>query len=1367
MNEYFVNEKLDKIWLVCKYVDGLNYPLWKMHMAPEYKPKHFVPSASLAEVEAFISWPGFNEPTALSANKATDKESPQLWHQRLGHIRMKDLHKLMTNDMIDGITISAKSVAKHDSTKCQTCIMAKRRRSKLTKPRTPSDKPLHTCHSDIQGPFHCTTIAGGKYMVSLVDEATTHGDVSVTKTKDAAVDELRRMILVWEAKTQKKCCVLFTDRGGEYANHRLKEWCLAKSIDHQFSVPRTPEQNGRAERFNQTITNICRALLFYYKLKDSLWGHAMIYACMIYNIMINKKLGMTRYEAFHGVVPNVANYRTFGCKVYGHVPHTARKKLEPKYQLGIFLGPETEGPGYKVLTYNDKLKRDKYQVRIFRDIVTYESLPKVTGVQDESQLHWGGQIDLPEGEDVPEAQPDLEPLTGVPDPQVSQETHGVVDERQLALLMPGSEERVFELDLVDGPAHNPAHPAPQDVVSDPEVAMQQPNTPCDVGGDGRPQRQNVVSSQSPTQQGAKVPSAVDTVVHDPVTPIRNDKAVPTETSVPDKSVAKSQRDARALARADGQPPAVDRQRSTDSGPPLGQPPAVDRQRSTDSGPPLGRPPVHPVVREPVPAPPKRKLVAKRMVKIPDAAVPDSAPPKKVHFELPGEGRILRSRAKSPPPPPPTTKKQKATPKPVGVPLPAPKPVGVPIPTVKPVGVSNTPAPTVGTPLPTAPVTKSILRTSGAIRPRRTSTPLSSVLPSAKINGILRHGVGFLATSCGVELPRGFTFVTPTAFSVQAPFDPPDLGAYDIKGLEKVDLVTGLMRHFNIEPAKTGPIPVIGDPTKIPIPNTLKKAMATPYAKQWAEATVEEWLSLVGNNTWTLVEKKPLMKVIPCKWVYTIKTDGKGKFDRFKARLVAGGHRQTEGVDYNETYAPVTKNATVRTLLAVAAHRAWDVQQIDIKTAFLHGKMDTEVHMLQPPGFVDGVENVVRVDKSMYGFKQAPRIWYELLNETLQKLGFVPMSADSSFWVKEDKYNTVYLTSVVDDMLVTSDDPVLTKSVIDQILKVFPGTKGGRAHYYNGFKITWLDAQHAVILSQPKHIQAMVDKFCLLENLSKEHLVPVEGGTRLCRLGIVNQGESPLLDTTIYKYRELIGGLSYVACGCRPDICFIVNQLARYANAPRVAHWDLAIRVLRYLKGTINWGISLGQGSTFGDITVHCEPENDPKVKNLKRKTPGSEPDVIAYADANHGTSVDDKRSISGVILQVYGGPVMWSSKVQPVTALSTCESEFRAMSTAARDALWLKKVVALFRVEHMHFVIRGDNQGAIHAVTNYTHTKHTKHIEIHLDFMRDYFQNGDINFVHIDGKANPADMLTKAVSKTQFETFRLVIGMRPVLESMD
>jgi hypothetical protein len=103
---------------------------------------------------------------------------------------------------------------------------------------------------------------------------------------------------------------------------------------------------------------------------------------------------------------------------------------------------------------------------------------------------------------------------------------------------------------------------------------------------------------------------------------------------------------------------------------------------------------------------------------------------------------------------------------------------------------------------------------------------------------------------------------------------------------------------------------------------------------WAEAVVEEWLSLVANDTWNLVKQEPWMKVIPCKWVFTIKTNAKGIPERFKARLVAGGHRQTEGIDYDETYAPVSRLATMRTMLSVAAHKAWKVHQIDVKNAFL-------------------------------------------------------------------------------------------------------------------------------------------------------------------------------------------------------------------------------------------------------------------------------------------------------------------------------------------------------------------------------------------------------------------------------------------------
>jgi hypothetical protein len=149
------------------------------------------------------------------------------------------------------------------------------------------------------------------------------------------------------------------------------------------------------------------------------------------------------------------------------------------------------------------------------------------------------------------------------------------------------------------------------------------------------------------------------------------------------------------------------------------------------------------------------------------------------------------------------------------------------------------------------------------------------------------------------------------------------------------------------------------------------------------------------------------------------------------------------------------HATTRTLLAVAANRRWDVQQLDIKVAFLHGDVDTKIYMQQPSGFIDGAENVIVLGKSMYGLKHAPRIWYDTLDKSLTSMGFIRVSADSSFWVKDDGHNVTYICTVVDDMLVTSDDHALTSSAVNKILNTFPGKPCGRASYYNGMKITWL------------------------------------------------------------------------------------------------------------------------------------------------------------------------------------------------------------------------------------------------------------------------------------------------------------------------
>jgi hypothetical protein len=285
-----------------------------------------------------------------------------------------------------------------------------------------------------------------------------------------------------------------------------------------------------------------------------------------------------------------------------------------------------------------------------------------------------------------------------------------------------------------------------------------------------------------------------------------------------------------------------------------------------------------------------------------------------------------------------------------------------------------------------------------------------------------------------------------------------------------------------------------------------------------------------------------MKVIPCKWVFSIKTNQNGIPVRFNARLVAGGHKQTEGIDYNETYAPVYRLATLRTMLAVAARRNWKVHQIDIKTAFLNGEADTTVYMQQPPGIVDGLGEIVKLQKCLYGLKQAPRVWYLTLRKALRELGLKPITADSSFWIKEDGGSLVYMTSVVDDILITSEEESATISIKEGILKRFEGTNCGEALHCNGMKITWLREEGVVILSQPAHIQKLIENFSHLENLAS---FPAPEGLRLHKLGSSKcEGESPLLDVSKYPYRVLMGGLNCIATA-RPDITWIVNQLSRY------------------------------------------------------------------------------------------------------------------------------------------------------------------------------------------------------------------------------
>jgi Reverse transcriptase (RNA-dependent DNA polymerase) len=391
--------------------------------------------------------------------------------------------------------------------------------------------------------------------------------------------------------------------------------------------------------------------------------------------------------------------------------------------------------------------------------------------------------------------------------------------------------------------------------------------------------------------------------------------------------------------------------------------------------------------------------------------------------------------------------------------------------------------------------------------------------------------------------------------------------------------------------------------------------------------------------------------------------------------------------------------------------------------------------------------VYKLRKCLYGLKQAPRAWYDKLGGVLAKFGFVPITADASFWVRKGDDTVVFMCTVVDDILVSGGDENVSRDIVKAIESELPGKFSGEVEHFYGLKVTWLRKKRAVVLTLPGHIMKVCDRFKSVADLEKTHTLPMEDGLRMCKGGTSKKPDSPLLDTSVYHYRELVGALNFISCAARPDITFTTNQCSRYSNAPTKAHWDVAVGCLRYLKCTLHWGIAFGHE---GYNTSH---------KSFFKFHPFAFRDVVGFADANHGTGIDDKKSITGTIMHVHGGPVSWASKVQSVASLSSTESEFRALAEACREALWLAKIISLFSIKTTPFLIRGDSTGAIGAIKNHAYTKHTKHIEIVYDFMKDRYKHGHLDFEHIEGKHNPADILTKALGRHAFEKCRSALGM--------
>lgn len=511
-----------------------------------------------------------------------------------------------------------------------------------------------------------------------------------------------------------------------------------------------------------------------------------------------------------------------------------------------------------------------------------------------------------------------------------------------------------------------------------------------------------------------------------------------------------------------------------------------------------------------------------------------------------------------------------------------------------------------------------------------------------------------------------------------------------------------------------------------LPTTIAELRKRTDWNHWKAAIESEIESLKKNDTWKLVPKPEGKHLVDCKWVFKVKRDEIGNVNRYKARLVAKGFSQRKGFDFDETYAPVARITTVRTLLAVANKRGYFIHQMDVRTAFLNGVLKEEIYMKQPEGLDSDKPGLVcKLNKALYGLKQAPRSWNEQFDSFIKSIGFSRSKVDTCMYQMNVKGSVVYLLLYVDDIILASDQMYLIEKLKQQLSKRFEMTDMGELKIFLGLKVDRDKSKGTLKISQSKYISNLLERFGM--NDCNPIATPLEPNLKL-------EARKPEEELTKKPYRELIGCLTYLALASRPDISVAVNFFSRFQSAPTDTHWCHLKRILRYLKGTINLGLMYNRH--------------------------GEEEPLLGYADADWGSDIQDRRSISGNIFQVFGACVSWMTRKQATISLSSTEAEYISLSQAACEAIWLKNLLEELGVVFKHpITLFEDNQSCIHIAEEPRDQKRMKHLDIRYHFIREKIQEGIFKVYYKPTTDQIADIFTKGLQRVNFQKLRTMLGM--------
>ena len=519
-----------------------------------------------------------------------------------------------------------------------------------------------------------------------------------------------------------------------------------------------------------------------------------------------------------------------------------------------------------------------------------------------------------------------------------------------------------------------------------------------------------------------------------------------------------------------------------------------------------------------------------------------------------------------------------------------------------------------------------------------------------------------------------------------------------------------------------------------VPADYRTAMADPvYRGQWESAINDELAALEANGTWTRVARPMRQPLVSAKWVFQIKRRPDGAIDRFKARLVARGFTQRPGIDFNETYAPTVNAASLRLLLAIATSRKWHVHHADVSNAYLNGVLNEKV-FLSPPEGLDTGSAVLRLNKGLYGLKQSGRVWSDTLSRHMTKIGFSRSRADPCVYFRQGIYIAVY----VDDFALFSADLELIESAKRDISSEFKLKDLGPVKSLLGYEIAYDRQKGEMRLGQRQLVNELLEK----HGMADCHAVstPIEPGQDLHAAVDTESAIEPRCDRT--KYQEIIGSLNFLATRTRPDLSFSVGLLARYSNDPTEAHFAVAKRILRYLRGTVDYALQ------YRASDAHA---------------------MIAYTDADYAGDKESRRSTSGCIFMLARGAISWFSRRQSITATSTMEAEYTALAQGTSEAVWFRLLLGELGLldvigldaegNGIPIPIYVDNTAAIAVATNPRQPSKAKHIDIRLHVVQDRVEDRSIRIEYIGTDEMQADGLTKGLPRPAFQRLRKSLGI--------